>query len=490
MSAALAAAREVFAELDGWALLLALWPVVAIGTAGHALLTRRDARAAWGWIAVCWLFPFAGPALYYVFGVDRLRTRARRFPVDRSGRHIGPAHAADVRNAPPAHPPVAPWLEEVARTADVLTRRPLLGGNTVEPLHNGEEAYPRMLEAIAGARRTVWLASYIFDHDAVGRRFADALAAAQTRGVQVRVLIDDAGERYSWPRIGRLLKKQGVVFARFNPLRLWPPALHINLRNHRKLLLVDGETGYTGGMNIGERHLVADPDARHRVVDLHFELRGPIVQQMADVFADDWAFATGERLAAPDVAAPVPGGSSVCRTITDGPNEDYEQLNFVIQAAIAAAKREILIMTPYFLPSAELIAALQGAALRGVRTVVLLPQHNNLPYVGWAAQHQLAPLLERGVRVRFQPGPFCHSKLFVVDGAYALVGSANWDPRSLLLNFELNIEIYDRAVATALAAHFAEAWQRSEELLLHSAQHPPFPRRLRNALFWLFSPYL
>ncbi|WP_084197381.1 phospholipase D-like domain-containing protein [Solimonas soli] len=488
MNADLAALWHWLDAVDWTELLLGFWLLVAIFAATHALLTKRDARAAWGWIAVCWLFPFAGPALYFFFGINRIRTHARRYAVHR-GREVGAAHAHDVRNRPPEHPPLPSWLEEVARTADVLTRRPLLGGNAIEPLHNGEQAFPRMLEAIDAARSSVWLSSYLFDNDTVGRRFADALIAARRRGVEVRVLLDDVGERYSLPRIGRHLKRGGVPFARFNPLKLVPPSLHINLRNHRKLLIVDHALAYTGGMNISARHCIAAPRNRHPTVDLHFALRGPVVRQMAEVFAEDWAFTTQERLVVP------PGeddglGAPVCRVITDGPNEDLDQLNFVLQSAIGAARREILIMTPYFLPSAELIAALQGAALRGVRTVVLLPRRNNLPYVDWAARHQLHQLLERGVRVRFQPGPFSHSKLFVVDGAYTMIGSANWDPRSLLLNFELNVEIYDGGVAQRMAEHFAELWQQADELLLRDAAHPPFGRRLRNALCWLFSPYL
>ncbi|MFT4045769.1 MAG: phospholipase D-like domain-containing protein [Solimonas sp.] len=483
------ALQQWFAQIDWLAVLIALWPLVAVFAAGHALLRKRDARAAWGWIAVCWLFPLAGPLLYFFFGINRIRTRARRYAANRGGREIGPAHAHDARNRPPGHPPLPPWLEEVARTADVLTRRPLLGGNAIEALHNGEQAFPRMLQAIATAREVIWLASYLFDNDTSGRAFADALIAAQRRGVQVRVLLDDVGERYSLPRIGRRLKRGGVPFARFNPLRIVPPSLHLNLRNHRKLLLVDHERAFTGGMNISARHCVSDPRNRHPTVDLHFELRGPIVRQMAEVFADDWAFTTHERLAVPPTEVGY-GGAPVCRVITDGPNEDLDQLNFVLQSAIAAARREILIMTPYFLPSAELIAALQGAALRGVRTVVLLPAKNNLPYVDWAARHQLDHLLERGVRVRFQPGPFSHAKMLVIDGAYTMIGSANWDPRSLLLNFELNVEIYDGAFAQRMAVHFAELWQRADELLLRDARHPPFARRLRNALCWLFSPYL
>lgn len=472
------------------AILLGLWILIAVATAGHALLTRRDARAAWGWIAVCWLFPFAGPGLYLLFGVNRLRTRARRFVVDRSGHEIGPAHASDVRNAVPSHPPVPGWLDEVARTADVMTRRPLLGGNRLQALHSGDQAYPRMLEAIAHASESVWLASYIFDRDEVGRQFADALAAAQERGVQVRVLIDGAGEWYSIPRIGSLLKKRGLRVARFNPLRLIPPSLHLNLRSHRKLLIVDGAIGFTGGINLSARHLVAQARRRKPAIDLHFELHGPVVAQMAEIFAEDWAFADGERLAVP-AAVPAQGAATATsRVIIDGPNEDLDQLDFVLHAAISAAKRDIQIMTPYFLPSAELIAALQGAALRGVRTQVLLPLHNNLPYVDWAMRAQLHVLLERGVRVRFQPGHFNHAKLFVVDEAYLQIGSANWDPRSLLLNFELNVENYDPPFAREMSAHFAGLWDRAQELTLDDTRKRSLPVRLRDALCWLFSPYL
>lgn len=463
------------------AILVAIGITAALATAGHALLTRRDARAAWGWIAVCWLFPFAGPGLYLIFGVNRLRTRARRFARERGG----PPVAAEAR----AMATVPSWLHEVARTAEVLTGRPLVGGNTVRELHDGEAAYPAMLAAIDAAQHSVWLSTYIFDRDAVGERFVDALAAARARGVQVRVLVDGAGERYSLRRVGPRLQSLGVVFARFNPLRLIPPSLHLNLRNHRKLLIVDHVRAFTGGMNIGARHLAADPQRRTRVRDLHFELGGPVVAQMAAVFAEDWAFAAGERLALhPSPPLHEPGISA--RVITDGPSDDIDQLDFVLHAALSAARHEILIMTPYFLPTAELVAALQGAALRGVHTAVLLPQKNNLPYVDWACRHLLPPLLDRGVRVRFQPPPFRHTKLLIIDGCYVQIGSANWDPRSLLLNFELNVELFDKTFADPLARHFQQCWEQAVELTPAAARSPRLPVRLRNAACALFAPYL
>lgn len=477
---------------SGSAILLALWIGVAVGAASHALISRRDPRTAWGWIAVCWLFPFAGPALYFLFGINRIRTYAQRLGMDaRSPGAIGAAHESDLRNHHADPGEVIPhWLDEVARTADTLTRLPLLGGNHIDALHNGEQAYPRMLDAIERARSSVALATYIFDNDAVGRRFVDALARARERGVDVRVLVDGFGQHYSLVPITRRLRKAGIACAVFNPPRLLPPSLHLNLRSHRKLLLVDGEVGFTGGMNIGRRHLVAEGGSG-AATDMHFELRGPVLAQLGQVFADDWRWC-GQ----PEWSAPVPAdprndaAGAACRVVTDGPNEDYDHLTMVLQAAISAAHREVLVMTPYFLPPNEMVAELQAAALRGVRVDVILPARSNLPFVHWATRNMLGELLRFGVRVFYQPLPFCHSKLFVVDGVYAQIGSANLDARSLKLNFELAVEIYDRAFAQTLTAHFNAVRAQSREVPLAEIEERSLPARLRDAVFWLFSPYL
>ncbi|MES0873969.1 cardiolipin synthase [Sinimarinibacterium thermocellulolyticum] len=479
-------------QAHGQRIVLGLWLLVAIGAAGHALLNRRDPRAAWGWIAVCWLFPFAGPALYFLFGIDRIRTRARRMGIEsRVGERVGADPDAPMRRRDDDGRHAIPrWLEEVARTADRLTGLPLLDGNRLRLLHNGDEAYPRMLEAIARARHSIALATYIFDNDALGRRFVDALAAAQARGVDVRVLIDGFGQHYSLVPITRRLRRAGIRTAVFNRLRLLPPSLHLNLRNHRKLLLIDGETGFTGGMNIGRRHLLREPGVRRPAADLHFELQGPVLGQLAEVFAEDWRLSANEAWPAPMLRArPVEGGAA-CRVITDGPNEDYDHLAMVLQAAISAAHHEVMVMTPYFLPPTAMVAELQAAALRGVRVDVILPAQNNLPFVQWASRHMLEDLLNYGVHVFEQPPPFNHSKLFAVDGVYAQIGSANLDPRSLKLNFELAVEVYDRAFAQSLAAHFTAVRARSREITLDEIQNRPLPVRLRDALCWLFSPYL
>lgn len=464
-------------------------PVVSLYTAGHALLYKRDPRAALGWVAVCLVFPLAGALLYLFFGVNRVRTRARKLrrlalPLEFYDERSDVAGQAEV-----SHIALPPDFKPLARIGDAVTGNPLVAGNRIEPLHNGEEVYPAMLDAIEGSRRSLYLTAYIFDTDHTGRRFIDALAAAAKRGVDVRVLIDGIGELYSFPRAGSLLRKRGVRVARFLPPKLFPPTLHINLRNHRKILVADGVLGFTGGMNIGDRHLAADETREARVLDTHFRVTGPVVQQMALTFLDDWRFSTGEEstLAA---AALDDAGDAICRVIPDGPNEEMDKLSLILGGAVSLARSRLSIMTPYFLPSREMVAALQSAALRGVEVTLVLPAKNNLPFVHWATRNLLWELIQWGVRVYYQPPPFVHTKLFVMDHAYAQIGSANLDPRSLRLNFELNVEVLDETFAHQLAAGIERARAASREVTLAELDARPVPVRLRDAAAWLFSPYM
>jgi len=472
-----------------WAL-LAIIILVAVATASHALLYKRDPRAALAWIAVCLLYPLLGPGLYVLFGVNRVRTRAKKLGhrwqfflpvVYERPEHRGSAALSSLD--------VPEEVKAIARISDAITRRPLVGGNGIEFLHNGEQVYPAMLEAIEGAERTLFLSTYIFETNDTGLRFIDALTRAARRGVDVRVIIDGVGQWYSIPQAGTLLEKQGVRVARFLPPSLIPPKLRINLRNHRKILVADGTIGFIGGMNIGDRHLTERFENPSRVVDAHFRLDGPVVTQIEKVFLEDWGFSTGEHTV-PSQALAIETDRIICRAITDGPDEDLDKLSTILLGAVSAAHHRISIMTPYFLPSRELIAALQSAALRGVEVTILLPAKNNLPFVHWATRKMLWELLERGIRVFYQPPPFVHTKLFVVDDLYSLIGSANIDPRSLRLNFELAVEVFDSQFAKILSEHIQRSLERSLEISLEDMESRQLPGRIRDALAWLFSPYL
>jgi cardiolipin synthase len=454
----------------------------SFAAAGHALLWKRDPRAALGWIVVSLTAPVLGPLLYFVFGINRIRTRAQMLQISR----VQPA--ADATSGRP-HADLPSEFSELAGIASAVSLYELTAGNRIEMLQNGEQAYPAMLEAIDAATSHIFLSTYIFETNRTGLEFVDALSRAVARGVDVRVIIDGVGERYSRPRASRLLASGGVKVARFLPPRLIPPMLHINLRNHRKVLIADGRVAFTGGMNIGDRHLAERVDNPDRVADMHFRIRGPVVAQLQQVFLESWAFTTRNTLE--DAPADLrDAGSAMCRTIVEGPDEDLDKLLNVLLVAVSAAREQVAIMTPYFVPPRELVGALMGAALRGVEVVVVVPGRNNLPFVHWASRNMMWELLQRGVRVYSQPPPFVHTKLLMVDRHYVQVGSANMDPRSLRLNFELVVEIYDRQFASAIDAHFESVRRHSREITLEEIDSRSVPARARDALAWLLTPYL
>ena len=265
-----------------WGAALSFGVLLSVGTAGHALLTKRDERSALGWMLICLLLPALGPLLYGILGVNRIRTRARA---------SGLAWRATQAIPPPLLEQPYAVIDRVSRS---VTHMPVVAGNELRLLYDGEEAYPAMLTTIEQARERLFLATYIFDSDETGRRFVSALEAARRRGVDVRVLVDGVGELYSRPRISRLLERAGVSVARFIPPGLFPPTLHLNLRNHCKLLVADGRIGFTGGMNIGDRHLARRDDPQ-RVRDVHCRIEGPLSDHIERVFLDLWGFAAGER---------------------------------------------------------------------------------------------------------------------------------------------------------------------------------------------------
>lgn len=482
---------------DWWLLLwphLAAWGIIGLSAfaSAHAILVKRDTRSTIGWVGLIWLSPVFGALAYFLLGVNRIRSRASQLragitrttletraaipPADRLREAIGPDHAP---------------LRSLATLVGRITGRSLVDGNAIELLAGGDEAYPAMLAAIGSARRSVALASYIFDNDSTGRMFAEALGQAVTRGVEVRALIDGIGSSYSFPSITGVLAAKGVPVERFLPTSVPFYFAYANLRNHRKLMVVDGGTGFTGGLNIRDGCWLAH-HPRHPVRDTHFRLRGPVVAHLLEVFSEDWEFAAGESLAGPAWKPDLtPAGGSIARGIRFGPDDpDIGRIKLLLVGALAAAQRSVRIMTPYFLPDDAVCQALDVAAMRGVQVDIVLPEKNNLALVGWASTAQLWQVLGRGCNVWLSPPPFEHTKLMVVDDAWAMFGSGNWDDRSMRLNFEFNVETYDREVAARLDHRIAEVIARSRRKTLAEVDGRSPPVRLRDGIARLFAPYL
>jgi cardiolipin synthase len=292
------------------------------------------------------------------------------------------------------------------------------------------------------------------------------------------------------------LRKVGIPAARFHHVRLPWRMPFLNMRNHKKILLLDGRVAFTGGMNIGDDNLVGPQscpcrrqDPRHVVRDTHFEIEGPVAAQLAEAFAEDWRTATGERLAGPEWFPPISAaGEAAARAVPSGPDEDVNQLELLLLAAIAEARQSIRIATPYFVPPERLISALRVAALRGVAIDIVLPRRADHRMMDWAARAHIRPLLSVGCRLWYAPDPFNHSKLMSVDGTWSLLGSANWDTRSLRLNFELNVEVRDPAFAQAMERMIFASREREVTGPELDAQHLAI--RVRNAASRLLLPYI
>ena len=473
-----------------WHWLLAVVELVAmISALVHVVLRKNDPRAAAYWVALVVLVPFVGPLLYVLLGINLIRRSGRRY------RDAVPASESErlaqyVAGMLPGMESEVQSMPGLVTSVNTLSRMPLVGGNAVQLLRNGTEAIPAMLAAIEGAQRSVSLLSYIFEVNGVGMKIIEALERAVRRGVEVRVMVDDAGTRYAWPPVTGELTRRGVNVRRFMPNHFIGRLLTMNLRNHRKLMIVDGLIGFTGGLNIRQGNMLEENPASP-VKDIHFKVQGPVVLQMQHAFGEDWQFCTGEVLDGPAwyPEQPMPGEVSAIG-LPDGPDDDTQTISYAIATALHEAKREALILTPYFLPPEPIFSALISCALRGVKVRIVVPKNNNIPMVKWASRTGYAPLLKRGCKIFESNGPFDHSKAMIIDGVFSLIGSTNWDPRSLQLNFEFNLGCFDDTLAKQLIVEFNQKRANSDEITLETLAAQSLCERLRNGVARLLIPLL
>ncbi|MCB9994118.1 MAG: phospholipase [Hyphomicrobiaceae bacterium] len=452
----------------------------------HVLLRRAEVRSSIAWIGLAWLSPFLGSAIYLAFGVNRVARRGSRIGLAAPGADKGLAaqKALEVLGAKTSE-----GILSLARTGDSISGLPLVKGNDLTLYRNGDEAYPAMLAAIASAKGSVALLSYIFRDDAVGQRFADALIAARRRGIEVRVLVDGIGSGYLRSPITERLRAGGVEVRRF--LHEWLPwkMPFINLRNHKKILVVDGTIGFTGGMNISLENTMHE--GQLAVQDVHAKVLGPVVGQLMMSFAEDWAFSSGERLNG-EAWWPVlkRAGKVTMRGISSGPDESLGSAEMILAGAIEQATERIRIVTPYFLPEDRLFETLRRAALRGVAVEIVVPAESNHFYFGWAMMAHLSSFSLDGINCHLSAQPFDHSKLVSIDGAWAGLGSANWDARSMRLNFEFLLECYGDPAVAQIDRMIDEKIVRSTRLTRSMLAGRSGLVKLRDASARLLLPYL
>lgn len=455
----------------GWLLGLALVPAI--------LMSRKLPQAKIAWLLAVTGFPWIGAFLYVTFGSRSYHRRVMR----RRSAHTGTDRLGVQRvfhRFRRRRKNVTDIIGEIERAGAF----PPVPGNDLILLTEGPATFAAGRLAMRAATRHIHLVTYIFKDDATGVETVKLLAAAAARGVEVRVLHDGAGTFATRSRCFDPIRQAGGKVVSFLPISPFVPGLRLNLRNHRKLLIVDGAVALTGGRNIGDEYATG---VNWR--DVHAQVRGPVIEMLQRVFAEDWYLATGEALDAERYFKPPPAAGDVpIQVVPSGPDQPDPLAPELMFGAITAARETIDIMTPYFVPTEPIEQAMRSAARRQRRVRLLVPEDIDHHVVRWATDSYLPRMIEAGVEVWRHPH-MVHGKVVIVDNNWATLGSTNLDMRSLFLNFELNLAIPHVATATALTRHFEQELARSRRLTLDDFRAPWYTRLMR-ATANLASPLL
>lgn len=447
---------------------------VSIGLTIHILLNKSDPKASLMWIALVWFAPIFGAVFYLFFGINRITRRAQRI--------MRESRAADGRSLLKDDFDFAddPWTE-FRRLGNHVTHSRRHRGNAIEIFEGIERIHNAMISAIERAETTVVLSTYIFRRDDLGIALTNALIKADQRGVDVKVLLDGVGNGFLRSKTYRQLKSGGVEVRRFLH-SFWPWRMPLlNLRNHRKILVIDNHTAFTGSMNIG----------RVRNMETQIKIMGPVTRQFLQAFEYDWILAGGISL--PEVfhkPYTKKVGTVVARGVLSGPIYRRERLRWILLGAVSSATKNIRIVTPYFIPDQGLSSGLILAALKGVKVEIILPKKSNYAFADWASHRQIKDLLRAGCQIYHRPDVFDHSKIMTIDGHWALIGSSNWDARSLRLNFEFDVECESQEFVAELDRLIDQRRAKSKAMIWQEFESRSLLVKLREASSRLLLPYL
>ncbi|MBE7492450.1 MAG: cardiolipin synthase [Planctomycetes bacterium] len=411
---------------------VALYYTVMVLSVIWVFARKRDPASAVSWSLAILFVPVAGLAVFLLLGRDRLPWRLKR-----KLRHRPEFARRMARFIPARGEGSREGFQGIGRLAEQTGNSPIREGNKLTGLLEGPEAFEAIHEAIAGARHHVHVEEYIFRDDSLGRKLLELLCKRAREGVQVRLLVDAVGTGAA-RRLIRDLRRAGGRGAVFLPMFPLGKTLTPNLRNHRKIIVCDGRVGFLGGMNVGDEYFGLKLRNRYWC-DWHLRIEGPAVSDLQRVFVEDWDFATGRELAAPEYFPnPEPCGESRVQIVHSGPDEEVNSTRQVFFAAITRAQHRVSISSPYFVPDPAIREALRNAALRGVRVEVLTQGWPPEMYTTYfASRYYWEEFLHCGVRIFEYRHKVLHGKGMIVDSEWAAVGSSNLDPRSMQLNFEV-----------------------------------------------------
>jgi cardiolipin synthase len=469
----------------------------------HLLHKPRDARTSLLWIFFATVFPVVGPLAYLLFGINTIPHKgwekqhsdvSFQQQQQQQIRSIHPLAEMQAEKNALRVTPDNTSLFHFDRILDRLSpNHPLLGGNDIQLIDPAELALEEMFLAIRNAQNHIHLSTYIFNDDTVGKRLMALLEERAGAGIKVRVLYDAYGSAganlrlFFWRR--RHVPNLHIIgFSQANFLK---KKFQLNLRNHRKILVVDGTVAFTGGVNFHDVYL--PHNGMPGTIDFHFKLLGPIVLEMQYTFLRDWYYMTDEPadnlLTGAHFPPPVRAGAYAVRIQNSGPTRDETGAALdTFFAATNLARKQLLLMTPYFVPPESLILALRQAAFRGVDVKVLVPAKNNHPTLRLASRALYAPLLTAGVRIFERHPPFIHAKAAIIDDSVTLIGSVNLDPRSLFLNYETNLVVFDNDFSARLKSSILEEFAHANEIIYAEWRLRPISQQLAENFFNLFHP--
>ena len=474
-----------------WVLIFALveWSI-RLGMVAVILRRRFAPSTAMAWLVLILFLPWVGLVIYLLIGVNHLgkqRARTHSRVVTRSRTE----HQREWAAQHATRPQIEPQQYNMILQAERISGNPIVGGNDAELIPSAQDLCDKVTREIDNAKHHVHLLYYIFSPDSIGHCLGDALIRAHKRGVRCRVLADAAGSRPLFRSdLYHKLEAAGVEIREMLPVQLWRRKLaRIDLRNHRKLAVIDGSVAYAGS------HNAVNDDYGHkhagRWIDLSGRFTGPIVAQFQQVFCEDWAFETNQSLESEDLFPQLdPVGEIAAQVVPTGPNHEGETFRRVLVAALAAAQRHIIMTTPYLVPDEPTMLALAMAADRGVQVDLVVPRKSDSPIVAAAGRYYYQQLMESGVNIHTYQSGMLHAKTITVDDAFALLGSANLDVRSFYLNFEINVLLYGPAITKHLRYAQQQYLNESRPVELAAWRERPMYKQYAEGAAALFSPLL
>ena len=435
---------RIFLLIAGYAvtLLLIRWVILS---------RKREPVAAVAWILAIIFIPILGGVLFLLFGINSIRRR--RESKIAAARDLAPK-LPDLGQHQLRDLELTRQQTRLASLVNKECRGVLTGSNAIEIIADTTQTLRRIEEAILGATQTLDLEYYIWQPDRTGTRLRDMLIERARAGVQVRFLYDSFGSMALHRKFLEPMTDAGIQVVPFLPGSTFRERWSLNNRCHRKIVVVDGTIGFTGGMNIGDEYIGANPEIGHWR-DTHLRIEGPAVWQLQQVFAEDWYYSTGEELVDP-VMFPPPSraGQGISQVVSGGPDGVSEPFHTLHFAALNEARESITIATSYFAPTVPLVMALETAAARGVKVRLMIAGKSVYPWTVWVGRSFYDSLLRSGVEIYEYKKGILHSKTLTIDGVWSLVGTANFDYRSMLLNFEVALALYGEGYARELEEQF------------------------------------